>query len=154
MIYPGELDMPEMITEEQCRSMIQAFLKDDDLLQKINLPSLAELSPSLKDSSEQNERVSEAALKRRVEAQLVAFIKSNYPSHNFYCRTPNIFSQSCRAWSRNDKNRGFVNLNASYTLNSEGTEAQLHVLMLTLNGQSKTDEKRVIYQNSQWRDQP
>lgn len=154
MIYPGELDIPEMITEEQCRSMIQVFLKDDDLLQKINLPSLAELSPSLKDSSEQNERVSEAALKKRVEAQLVAFIKSNYPSYNFYCRTPNIFSQSCRAWSRNDKNRGFVNLNTSYTLNSEGTEAQLHILMLTLNGQSKTDEKRVIYQNSQWHDQP
>lgn len=154
MIYPGELDMPEMITEEQCRSMIQAFLKDDDLLQKINLPSLTELSPSLKDSSEQNERVNEAALKKRIEAQLVAFIKSNYPSYNFYCQKPNIFSQSCRAWSKNDKNRGFVNLNVSYTLNSEGTEAQLHVLMLTLNGQSKTDEKRVIYQNSQWRDQP
>lgn len=154
MIYPGELDMPEMITGEQCRSMIQAFLKDDDLLQKINLPSLTELSPSLKDSSEQNERVNEAALKKRIEAQLVAFIKSNYPSYNFYCQKPNIFSQSCRAWSRNDKNRGFVNLNVSYTLNSEKTEAKLHILMLSLSGESKTDEKRAIYQNSQWIDQP
>lgn len=154
MIYPGELATPEMITEEQCRSMIQTFLNDDDFRQKINLPSLTELSPSLKERSEQNERVDEAALKGRAEAQLVAFIKSNYPSYNFYCQRPNIFSQSCRAWSRNDKNRGFVNLNVSYILNSEKTEAQLHILMLNLSGKSKTDERRVIYQNSQWFDQP
>ncbi len=165
MIYPGELDMPQMITEEQCHSMVRDFLMDDDVLQSINIPSLKELKPFLENKSEQNfydpdsgndknERLNEAALRSRAEAQLVAFIKSNYPSYNFYCQRPNIFSQSCRAWSRDDRNRGYVNLNVSYILNSEGTEARLHILKLTLGGQSKTDEGRVIYRNSQWLDQP
>jgi hypothetical protein len=145
--------------------MLRDFLMDDDVLQSINIPSMKELKPFLENRSEQNfydpdsgndknERLNEAALRNRAEAQLIAFIKSNYPSYNFYCQRPNIFSQSCRAWSRNDKNRGYVNLNVSYILNSEGTEARLHILKLTLGGQSKTDERHVIYRNSQWLDQP
>lgn len=165
MIYPGELDLPEMITEGQCLSMIKDFLMDDEILKKINISSLKELKPFLINRSEQNfydrdsgegenERVTEAVLKSKMEARLNAFIKSHYSPYNYYCRKPNIFSQTCRSWSRDDRNRGYVNLNVSYLFNSERTEARLNILRLSSDGQPITEEKRVIYQNNQWLDQP